>query len=124
MELPMHLTGESMTDDPKTQALLYGPVVLAGDLGSEGLSEKVIVGPNAPPMRRSNANVPPRPDAPPRVPPIDIPTFHVRNADPASWIKAGDKPLTFHTRGQQKDVSLVPINSIFDKRYSVYWQVS
>jgi len=124
MELPMHLSVESMPDDPKMQAFLYGPLVLAGDLGSEGLTEKVIVGPNAPPMRRSNANAPVRPDAPPRVPPIDIPTFHAANADPASWIKPGDKPLTFRTTGQQKDVALVPINSIFDKRYSVYWQVS
>jgi DUF1680 family protein len=124
MELPMHLSVESMPDDPKTQAFLYGPLVLAGDLGSEGLNEKVIVGPNAPPMRRSNANFPARPDAPPRVPPIDIPTFHAASSDPASWIKPGDKPLTFRTTGQQKDVELVPINSIFDKRYSVYWQVS
>ncbi len=122
MELPMHLSVESMPDDPKTQAFLYGPLVLAGDLGSEGLTDRVIVGPNAPPMRRSGA--PARPDAPPRVPPIDIPTFHAANADPASWIKPGDKPLTFRTTGQQKDVTLVPINSIFDKRYSVYWQVS
>jgi hypothetical protein len=124
MELPMHLSVEAMPDDPKTQAFLYGPLVLAGDLGSEGLSEKVIVGPNAPPMRRSNTNVPARPDGPPRVPPIDIPVFHATNADPASWIKPGDKPLTFRTTGQQKDVELVPINGIFDKRYSVYWQVS
>jgi hypothetical protein len=125
MELPMHLSAECMPDDPKTQAFLYGPLVLAGDLGSEGLSERVIVGPNAPPMRRSNTNVPARPDAPPRVPPIDIPTFHsAPNADPASWIKPGDKALSFRTTGQQKDVDLVPINSIFDKRYSVYWQVS
>ena len=124
LELPMHLGVESMPDDPKTQAFLYGPLVLAGDLGSEGLTDKVIVGPNAPPMRRSNANASTRPDAPPRVPPIDIPTFHAANADPASWIKPGDKPLTFRTTGQQKDVTLAPINSIFDKRYSVYWQVS
>jgi DUF1680 family protein len=113
MELPMHLSVESMPDDPRTQAFLYGPLVLAGDLGSDGLTEKLIVGPNAPPLRRPNA-----------VPPIDIPMFHAGNADPASWIKPGDKPLTFRTTGQQKDVSLVPINSIFDKRYSVYWQVS
>ena len=44
-------------------------------------------------------------------------------ADPASWIKPGDKPLTFRTTGQQKDVTLVPLNTLFDRRYSVYWQV-
>ncbi len=113
LELPMHLSVEAMPDDPKTQAFLYGPLVLAGDLGSEGLNEKLITGPNAPPMRRSGA-----------VPPIDIPTFRAAGADPSSWIKPGDKPLTFRTTGQQRDVALMPINSIFDKRYNVYWQVS
>jgi hypothetical protein len=44
--------------------------------------------------------------------------------DPASWIKRDDKPLTFRTTNQAKDVTLQPLNSIFDKRYSVYWQVS
>jgi hypothetical protein len=34
------------------------------------------------------------------------------------------KPLEFRTTGQSKDVTLAPINSVFDKRYSVYWQVS
>ena len=76
-----------MPDDPKTQAFLYGPLVLAGDLGSEGLSDKVIVGPNSPPMRRSNANVPARPDALPRLPAIDIPAFHATNADRFRRIK-------------------------------------
>jgi hypothetical protein len=106
MTLPMHLSVEQMPDDPKTQAFLYGPIVLAGDLGSEGLTEQMIVGPSAP--------------RPQRVP-IEIPTFQ---GDPASWIKPTDAPLTFRSTGQSRDVSLVPLNSIFNKRYSVYWQVS
>ncbi len=128
MALPMRLSVEAMPDDPKTQAFLYGPLVLAGDLGNEGLTEQLIIGPNAPPFYR-----PPRPapdgatPPPPRpmAPPIEVPTFRAAaGADPASWIKPGDKPLTFHTTGQQKDVTLVPLNSLFDRRYSVYWQVS
>ncbi len=109
MELPMRLRIEAMPDDPKMQAILYGPVVLAGDLGSEGLTEQMIVGPNAPQMRRV---------------PLEVPSFHAASANPNSWIKAGAKPLQFQTDGQQKNVTLVPINSIFGKRYSVYWQVS
>ena len=109
LELPMDLAVEAMPDDPKTQTFLYGPLVLAGDLGSEGLTEKLIVGPSAPSIRR--------------LPAIDIPTFRATNADPASWIKADDKPLTFHTTGQKKDVALAPISSLFNTRYSVYWQV-
>ncbi|HYW48546.1 MAG TPA: glycoside hydrolase family 127 protein [Bryobacteraceae bacterium] len=124
MELPMRLTVEAMPDDGKTQAFLYGPVVLAGDLGSDGLSERNIIGPNAPRLFRPNANVNRPPDAPPPVPQIEIPGFRATNADPSKWIKPGDKPLAFHTTGQQKDVALAPINSIFGKRYSVYWQVT
>jgi len=109
MELPMQLRIEKMPDDPTVQAVLYGPLVLAGDLGSEGLTEQMIVGPEGPQTRRL---------------PLDIPSFRAAGADPASWIKPGDKPLVFRTTGQQKDVTLAPLNSIFDRRYSVYWQVS
>ncbi len=109
MTLPMHLSVEAMPDDPKTQAFLYGPIVLAGDLGSEGLTEQMMVGPNAPQMRRV---------------PIEVPTFQAPGADPASWIKPAGAPLSFRTTGQSKDVTLVPLSSLFGKRYSVYWQVS
>jgi DUF1680 family protein len=106
MELPMHLSVEAMPDDPKQQAFLYGPLVLAGDLGSEGITENLIVGPNAPRMRTA--------------PQIQVPALQASGADPSAWIKPGDKPLTFRAN----NVSLAPLNSIFGKRYSVYWQVS
>jgi DUF1680 family protein len=107
MELQMNLRIEAMPDDPKMQSILYGPVVLAGDLGSEGLTEQMIVGPSAPKLF-----------------PLEVPSFRAASDDPNSWIKAGGKPLEFRTDGQEKNVSLAPINSIFGKRYSVYWQVS
>ena len=108
MELPMLLHIEAMPDDPKVQAVMYGPVVLAGDLGAEGLTPEMIVGPSAPQIERR---------------PIAAPGFKASGSDLSAWIKPADKPLTFRTTGQQKDVALAPINSIFDKRYSVYWQV-
>ena len=109
MTLPMRLTAEAMPDDPQTQAFLYGPLVLAGDLGSEGLTEQLTVGPNAPRMRSM---------------PLEIPGFQAAGADPASWIKPAGAPLTFHTTGQQRNVTLAPLYNIFGKRYSIYWQVS
>jgi DUF1680 family protein len=126
MEIPMHLSVEAMPDDPKLQAFLYGPVVLAGDLGNEGLTEPMIIGPNAPAMYRQQ----PRPGAPqqamnrPTAPPIEIPAFHAESPDPASWIKPAGKALTFRTTGQKQDVTLMPLNTLFDRRYSVYWEVS
>jgi DUF1680 family protein len=109
MTMPMKLRVEKMPDNRQQQAFLYGPVVLAGDLGASGLNGSLIVGPNAPRMRDM---------------PIEVPIFRSSGADPTSWIKPTDTPLSFRTTGQATNVSLVPLNSIFGKRYSVYWQVS
>lgn len=109
MALPMRLRIDAMPDDSKMIAILYGPVVLAGDLGADGLNESLIVGPSAPRMREH---------------PMDVPALRAGGDQPESWIKPGDKALNFRISGQQKDIALMPLNSIFDKRYSVYWQVS
>ena len=106
MQLPMNLSVETMPDDPKTQAFLYGPLVLAGDLGTEGLTEPMLEGPSAPPLRRA---------------PMEVPSFRA-SGEPASWIRPSGV-LTFRTSGQKQDVTLVPINSLFGRRYSIYWQV-
>ena len=128
IELPlaMRLRVETMPDDPTLQAFLCGPLVLAGDLGNEDLTEAHITGPNlrvgvagieqwGSPLAAANS-------APP-IPSVEIPTFRANGAiDP--WIKPGDKPLTFRTTGQKQDVTLIPLNRLFDRRYSVYWHVS
>ena len=118
LAMDMHLSVEAMPDDPKIQAFLYGPLVLAGDLGNEGLTDQFIFGPSAPPMYRPQATN--RPTAPK----IDVPTFQASGQEPSAWIKPTGKPLTFRTTGQTRDVTLTPINRIFDRRYSVYWEVS
>jgi hypothetical protein len=127
MRLPMHLHAEVMPDDPHTQAFLYGPLVLAGDLGAEGLTEAHIIGPNlrvgAPIAEQHGSPLGPTNRTPP-VPELEIPTFKATGPDPTSWIKPGDRPLTFRTTGQKKDVTLLPLNRLYDRRYSVYWEVS
>jgi hypothetical protein len=75
-------------------------------------------------MGAANPNAPSPPNAPPRIPEIEIPEFKVANPDPAAWITPADKPLTFRTTGQKRDITLMPLNSIFGRRYSVYWKVS
>ncbi len=109
LELPMRLRLESMPDDAKMQAVMYGPLVLAGDLGSEGLKEDMIVGPMGPNLDRAG---------------VEIPVLRSSGDDPGSWIKPSGKALTFRATGQQKDVLFSPLNRIFDRRYSVYWHVS
>jgi uncharacterized protein len=126
MDLPLHLRVEAMPDDPRLQAFLYGPLVLAGDLGSAGLTESHIVGPNlrvgAPNVEQNGSPLAAVNRTPP-VPDLEIPTFRGAGGDPSSWIKPTDQPQIFRTTGQKKDVTLVPLNSLFDRRYSVYWEV-
>src|SRR5262249_62083352 len=83
LDLPLHLHAESLPDDPRMQAFLYGPLVLAGDLGGEGLTTAHIIGPN---LRVGSPNVEQygSPLGPPITPPpitaLEIPSF-LRAAD-------------------------------------------
>lgn len=109
LSLPMSLHIEKMPDEPTTQAVLYGPLVLAGDLGSEGLTREMIIGSEGPELKEH---------------PIQVPALRASGADPGSWIKPADKPLTFRTTGQERDITFSPFDRTFGTRYSVYWTVS
>ncbi len=110
LDLPMHLHRQAMPDEPTTQAFLYGPFVLAGKLGTDGLNRDLIVGPEGPDVRHH---------------PIDIPQFHASSEPLESWLKpVAGQPLAFRSTGQEQDVTFVPFNRLFDGRYSVYWTVS
>lgn len=127
MTLPMHLYAESMPDDPHMQAFLYGPLVLAGDLGADGLTQAHIIGPNlrvgAPIPEQNGSPLVPMNRTPP-VPEIEIPAFRARGPEPDSWIKPAGERLTFVTADQRKNVTMIPLNRLYDRRYAVYWQVS
>jgi DUF1680 family protein len=113
--LPMELHMAPMPDDPTIQAVMYGPLVLAGRLGSAGLTPE---------------NTRAEPTKPRTVPeyksdPVPAPEFHVASADPATWIQRSDgSGLAFRTLGQKQDVALVPFYLLFDERYAIYWKVS
>ncbi len=111
---PMSLRLEAMPDDPNIVALLYGPIVLAGDLGREGLTEALRYGPNAPPINR--------------LPAVPVPVFIGEVNDVLGRVKpapADEGPLRFQTTGLARphDVRLLPLYKASDQRYSVYWKV-
>ena len=116
-----------MPDDAQLQAYLYGPLVLAGDLGGEGLTQANIIGPNlrvgAPRVEQFGSQLGVA-NSTPSPPDIEVPNFKAVADDPASWIRPGHSPLTFRTTAQKANVTLVPLNTLFNKRYSVYWRVS
>jgi len=113
VQLPMSLHMEALPDDPHIQALMYGPIVLAGDLGTEGLSGLKRYGPSAPPLGRVSS--------------IEVPTFVADSAaDVLARVKPViGKPLTFQTTGLGKpnDVTLIPLYKTFEPRYTVYWTI-
>jgi uncharacterized protein len=126
MQLPMHLHVETMPDDSTVQAILYGPLVLAGDLRNAGLTEAHITGPNLRvgyPGVEQNGSPLAATNAVPPIGPVEIPAFHASGAID-SWVKPSGKPLSFRTTGQKQNVTLIPLNSLFDRRYSVFWQVT
>jgi len=112
VRLPMTLRLEAMPDDPKMFALLYGPIVLAGDLGKEGMEDAKRYGPSAPQFGR--------------VRPIEVPAFVCDLKEVLTSVKpAPGAPLKFQTHGigRPRDVSLFPLYRVFEPRYTVYWKV-
>lgn len=115
VRLPMRLHCAPMPDDPTVQAVMYGPIVLAGKLGATGLTAE---------------NLRAEPTKPRTVPeyksePVAAPTIRAQASDPATWLKpSGGRPLEFRTVGQPQDLTLVPLNRIFDERYAVYWKLA
>lgn len=91
---PMSLYTESMPDNPNRVAFLYGPLVLAGQLGTQ------------------------MPD-----PVYGVPVLLTDNKNINDWIKPAAAPLTFTTKGVGKpmDVQLSPFYSTYKQYYSVYW---
>lgn len=114
IDLPMGLHDAPLPDDPSVRAIMYGPIVLAGRLGTEGLTKD---------------NLRAEPTKPRMVPeykgkPVPAPAFTVDSDDPQTWIKpVAGRPLEFQTAGQAKNVTLVPLYRVIDERYGVYWRI-
>jgi DUF1680 family protein len=113
--LPMKLHVQPMPDDPAVQAFLYGPLVLAGRLGSEGLTAEAQSSDRSQQTRSHYLRGDPKP----------APELRSPSLDPAAWIKpvAGQR-LTLRTAGQVQDITMIPLNRLFGERYAVYWKVS
>ena len=110
VRLPMSLHTHPMPDDPTLMAFMYGPLVLAGRLGGEGLTDE-----NTHTSRNWYKFPQPIPSVEPMI---------VESADVADWIKpAAGEPLTFRTAGQSEPITLVPYHELLDQRYVVYWRV-
>jgi DUF1680 family protein len=97
--MPKTLRKEALPDNPNRFAVMWGPLVLAGDLGPEigGRS----VGP-------------------------DVPVLVAPEQPVANWLKPVDgKPGTFRTTGVglKQEIAFVPFYQLPRRRYAVYWDM-
>jgi hypothetical protein len=109
----MKLHTQAMPDDPGLQAFMYGPLVLAGRLGNDGLTADAQSSDRAQQVKSHYV----------RGEPVKAPDLVAKSEDASTWIKKSDQPLTFQTSGQPKDVTMVPLSRLFGERYAVYWRV-
>jgi hypothetical protein len=109
IRLPMSLRLETLPSDASLVAVFYGPVLLAGDLGKDGLEDARRYGPSAPPLGRLKTPV--------------VPALVAERQNLLAGIVPAGVPLTFKTSGigQPRDVTLVPFTRAYDVRYTVYW---
>ena len=109
LTLPMRLTAEPLADDRSQQALLYGPLVLAGQFPKNGLDAGLEHN-QGPEVHHA--------------PPIEVPALQASGADPSSWVQpVPGEALTFRAIAQDREIELKPLNQSW-QRFAVYWTVS
>ena len=111
VRLPMSLHLRAARDDKNLGVVMFGPLVLAGELGTEGVPKNLNCGHN---KQYSGDPVP------------AVPAFVIASRDPSAWVKRTDaKAMKFKTRnvGKPNDVSLLPLHEMHHQRYTVYWKL-
>ncbi len=99
VEMPFALRAAPMPDDKNRVAIMYGPLVLAGDLG---------------PVKDERAE---KSDY--------VPVLVAEGRDPSDWLSPVEgEPNTFRTTSARpRNVTLKPFFRTHDRRYTVYWDL-
>jgi hypothetical protein len=113
VSLPMTLRQEPLLGDDSVTAALYGPLVLAADLGA---------GPTDGPLKIIHG----RPTTPGKALPKPDPLPKVAagpNVKTQQWVQTDSKSeLRFSVAGEGKKYDVMPMYRIRDQKYSIYWQ--
>ncbi|HSS13947.1 MAG TPA: glycoside hydrolase family 127 protein [Rhizomicrobium sp.] len=104
LQMPMALNRESFADNPSLQAVLYGPLVLAGQfpLGTVPMPAEKPHGPDV-----AHAA-------------IEVPSLPVAGKAPQEWLKA-EAGMAWRTQGIGRDIVFKPFYQS-QERYAVYWK--
>lgn len=106
--LPKTLSLEPLPDNPRRVAVMWGPLVLAGDLGAERPRERGRGGGGAPTNQTA------------------APVFVAANKPVTEWVKPIlDKLGHFRSEGvgRDKDVEFIPFYRLHRRMYGVYWSL-
>ncbi len=109
--LPKALRLERLPDNANRAAVLWGPLVLAGDIGPF-------------PERRARPKPGEKPAPVPQRP--TTPVIVTDAASVADWVKPEDgRPGVFRTEGvgRDRDVELVPFYRLHRRTYAAYWDI-
>jgi DUF1680 family protein len=124
IDWPLGLRTQMLPTSQQWISVLWGPIVLAGELGPDG---------PAPSPRGRRGPRPPDPNNPNYIavgpaPIENTPTFRGAAADIIAKIKPteGGRPLDFHTEGlaQPEEVKLAPFYRVHHQRYAIYWKLA
>ena len=110
VRLPMSLHLRPARDKKNLTTIMYGPVVLAGELGTKGMPSDV-----SPSQAAHSGEMDP---------PVPVLLIDADN-DLSSWVKrVPGETLRFKTVGVGKpnDVTLIPLADLHHQRYTVYWE--
>ena len=114
IEFPMSLRAEPLPGSKKYIAFFYGPTLLVGDLGSEGLNQgDYIAHPPSSPTSSWKLGKP--------LPMPQVPTSAA--TDPAECLeRTTGGPITFRLKGG--DILLKPMYDLHFSRYTMYWRLA
>src|SRR5436309_8497583 len=109
--LPKSLRLEPLPDNPKRASIMWGPLVLAGDIGPE--------------RRRGPV------EGEALEPPPTVPVFVTDSASVADWVKPAGEPGNFTTdagrepngTGRARSVNLMSFYRLHRRTYSTYWDL-
>jgi DUF1680 family protein len=114
VHLPMRLRTEPLPNAPEYVAFVYGPIVLAGRLGTDGITPDAQIIKNE---RTSGSMLNAT---------VEVPALVGGGRDLASRVRpVSGEPLTFETvgLGRPRDVRLAPYARLAHERYALYWRV-
>jgi len=111
--LPMRLHLQALPGANDIGAVMFGPLVLAARLGTEGMQP----GADLVASEYAYGAVLKSEDA-------TLPRLALQGRALDEAVKRAGAPLRFHAAGPGRDIELIPFHRIAHERYSLYWQLA